>query len=234
MLNPGSNIFEKIQNTGQVSHAGLDFVENQSKTNTKFVKSKNVVSGFSDVTLQGSVSTGVHSVATESKVSGKAKRFPKRKTRFVPTCHFCGVKGHIRPRCITMNNMFASEIFPKYRNKHNKNVVQKWVEKVKCFTSTMCFKTDSSHMWYFDSGCSRHMTGNKEFLVNIRPMQGGDVTFGNGLNGKILGIGTLNFEGLPRLKNVMLVDGLRANLLCISQICDQNTMLIIIVCNVMC
>ena len=29
MLNPGSNIFEKIQNTGQVSHAGLGFVENQ-------------------------------------------------------------------------------------------------------------------------------------------------------------------------------------------------------------
>ena len=66
------------------------------------------------------------------------------------------------------------------------------------------------------------MTGNKEFLVNIRPTQGGDVAFGNGLNCKILGICSLNFEGLPKLKNVMLVDGLRANLLSISQICDQG------------
>lgn len=116
--------------------------------------------------------------------------------------------------------MFASDAFPIYRNNHKRNVVQKWVEKVKCFNSSLRFKYASSQIWYFDSGCSRHMTGNKEFLVNIRQMQGGDVTFGNGLNGKILGIGTLNFEGLPKLKNVMLVDGLRANLLSISQICD--------------
>lgn len=86
----------------------------------------------------------------------------------------------------------------------------------------MCFKYASSQMWYFYSGCSRHMTCNKDFLVNIRPMQSGDVTFGNGLNGKVIGIGNLNFEGLPRLKNVMLVDGLRAKLLSISQICDQG------------
>ncbi|XP_060974485.1 uncharacterized mitochondrial protein AtMg00810-like [Cannabis sativa] len=32
-------------------------------------------------------------------------------------------------------------------------------------------------MWYFDSGCSRHMIGEKEYLENIRPMQCGDVTF---------------------------------------------------------
>ena len=35
-------------------------------------------------------------------------------------------------------------------------------------------------------------------------------------------MGTLNFEGLPRLENVMLVEGLRANLLSVSQICDQG------------
>ncbi|XP_062080702.1 uncharacterized protein LOC133785489 [Humulus lupulus] len=66
------------------------------------------------------------------------------------------------------------------------------------------------------------MTGDKDFLVNIRPMQCGEVTFGNGLAENVIGMGTLNFEGLPRLKDVMLVEGLRANLLSISQICDQG------------
>ncbi|XP_062102828.1 uncharacterized protein LOC133812992 [Humulus lupulus] len=64
--------------------------------------------------------------------------------------------------------------------------------------------------------------GDKDFLVNIRPMQCGEVTFGNGLAGNVIGMGTLNFEGLPRLKNVMLVEGLRVNLLSVSQICDQG------------
>ncbi|XP_062118771.1 uncharacterized protein LOC133832443 [Humulus lupulus] len=38
----------------------------------------------------------------------------------------------------------------------------------------------------------------------------------------VIGMGTLNFEGLPRLKNIVLVEGLRANLLSVNQICDQG------------
>ena len=48
------------------------------------------------------------------------------------------------------------------------------------------------------------------------------MTFGNGLAGNVIAMGILNFEGLPKLKNVMLVEGLKANLLSVSQICDQG------------
>ncbi|XP_060972333.1 uncharacterized protein LOC133038258 [Cannabis sativa] len=72
------------------------------------------------------------------------------------------------------------------------------------------------------NGCSRYMTSDKDFIVNIKPVQCGEVTFDNGLTGNVIGVGTLNFEGLPRLKNVMLIEGLKANLLSISQICDQG------------
>ncbi|XP_062080215.1 uncharacterized protein LOC133784967 [Humulus lupulus] len=65
-------------------------------------------------------------------------------------------------------------------------------------------------------------SGNRDFLVNIRPMQCGGFPFGNGLAGNVIGMGILNFEGLPKLKNVMLVEGLKANLLSVSQICDQG------------
>jgi len=40
--------------------------------------------------------------------------------------------------------------------------------------------------------------------------------------GKIVGIGNLVSEGFPKLDNVLLVKGLTANLISISQLCDQG------------
>ncbi|XP_019157957.1 PREDICTED: uncharacterized protein LOC109154680 [Ipomoea nil] len=75
--------------------------------------------------------------------------------------------------------------------------------------------------WYFDFGCSRHMTRNSKYLMSIQPSSG-SVTFGEGQKGKIVGKGILNVPGLPHLDEVLLVNGLRANLISISQPCDQN------------
>ncbi|GKB14485.1 hypothetical protein Tco_0848408 [Tanacetum coccineum] len=35
----------------------------------------------------------------------------------------------------------------------------------------------------FDSGCSRHMTGNKDFLTDYQDIDGGFVAFGGGTRG---------------------------------------------------
>ena len=48
------------------------------------------------------------------------------------------------------------------------------------------------------------------------------MTFGNGTEGKILGIGNLINHELPKLDNVLLVKGLTFNLISISQLCDQG------------
>lgn len=53
--------------------------------------------------------------------------------------------------------------------------------------------------WYFDSACSRHMTGSKDQLTNFQPIDGGMVTYGSVSKGKITGIGTLNVAGIPKL-----------------------------------
>ena len=47
------------------------------------------------------------------------------------------------------------------------------------------------------------------------------VTFDDGVT-RIPGKGSLNMEGFPRLKDVLHVDGLKANLISISQMCDSN------------
>ena len=45
-------------------------------------------------------------------------------------------------------------------------------------------------MWYVDSGCSRHMTGNISYLTDFEEFDGGYVAFGrNAKGGKITGKG---------------------------------------------
>nr|GFB73828.1 putative ribonuclease H-like domain-containing protein [Tanacetum cinerariifolium] len=45
---------------------------------------------------------------------------------------------------------------------------------------------------YFDSGCSRHMTGNISYLIDFKEHDGGYVTFGGGAKGdKITSKGTI-------------------------------------------
>jgi len=85
-----------------------------------------------------------------------------------------------------------------------------------------CQKLSSNEVWYFDSGCSRNMTGKISYLANIRPCEKGYVTFGDGGKGKIWGIEKLISNGLPKLENVFLVEGLFTNLISITQLCDQG------------
>ncbi|CAM8877440.1 unnamed protein product [Rhodiola kirilowii] len=66
------------------------------------------------------------------------------------------------------------------------------------------------------------MTGNPEFLTNVEEFNGKFVTFGDGIEGRVLGRGTMNVQGLPRLKEVLLIKGLLANLISISQLCDRE------------
>ena len=48
------------------------------------------------------------------------------------------------------------------------------------------------------------------------------VTFGGDVTARVMGRGTLNVDGFPWFKNVLHVDGLKANLISITQICDLN------------
>ena len=66
------------------------------------------------------------------------------------------------------------------------------------------------------------MTSNKWLLSNVLPSSLDSVTFGDSTNGTVLRLGSLNVTGLPKLKDVLLVDGLKANLINISKLCDRD------------
>ncbi|XP_042983258.1 uncharacterized protein LOC122312662, partial [Carya illinoinensis] len=73
-----------------------------------------------------------------------------------------------------------------------------------------------------DSGCSRHMTGDKTKFFDLRSKEEGHVTFEDNSKGKIVGIGKIGNESSLIIEDVLLVEGLKHNLLSISQLCDKG------------
>nr|GFA39716.1 ribonuclease H-like domain-containing protein [Tanacetum cinerariifolium] len=58
---------------------------------------------------------------------------------------------------------------------------------------------------YWDSGCSRHMTGNISYLFDYEPFDGGYVSFGQG-GCKITGKGTIKTECIVLVRDFKLID----------------------------
>jgi len=52
-------------------------------------------------------------------------------------------------------------------------------------------RTGNNQFWFVDSGCSRHMTGEKFNFLLLAATQGESVVFGNGKSGSIVGIGKI-------------------------------------------
>jgi hypothetical protein len=66
------------------------------------------------------------------------------------------------------------------------------------------------------------MTGDEKAFNSLTPKDGGFVTFGDNSKGKIIGIGNIGNTPSPIIEDVLLVDGLKHNLLSISQLCDKG------------
>nr|GEV01427.1 hypothetical protein [Tanacetum cinerariifolium] len=73
---------------------------------------------------------------------------------------------------------------------------------------------------YWDSGCSRHITGNISYLSDFEPYDGGYVSFGQG-GCKIIRKGTIKM-GKLEFENIYFVKDLKYNLFSMSQICDNK------------
>ncbi|GJR36279.1 hypothetical protein Tco_1211963, partial [Tanacetum coccineum] len=74
----------------------------------------------------------------------------------------------------------------------------------------------------FDSGCSRHMTGNKFYLSDYQEIDGGFVAFeGSPKGGKITGKGKIR-TGKLDFEAIYFVKELKFNLFSVSQMCDMK------------
>ena len=76
-------------------------------------------------------------------------------------------------------------------------------------------------MWIIDSGCSAHMNGDRALLSNLVEKAGPWVTFGDDNKGFTKGYGNLEIGNVV-IENISLVDGLKHNLLSVSQFTDKG------------
>ena len=58
---------------------------------------------------------------------------------------------------------------------------------------------------------------------DLKLKAGGFITFGRNQKGKIVGISKIGKHHFPSTDNVLLVEGLKHNLLSISQLCDSGS-----------
>ncbi|CAL8176292.1 unnamed protein product [Prunus armeniaca] len=89
--------------------------------------------------------------------------------------------------------------------------------------TTTEIKTDGE--WYVDSGCSNHMTGNLELLVDVRTNVAGKVQMPTGALVSVAGIGSLMIDtakGRKYIREVMYLPGLKENLLSVGQMDEHG------------
>ena len=70
------------------------------------------------------------------------------------------------------------------------------------------------------------MTRDKSLFTKLSSKDGGFVTFGDNKKGKIIRISSISISPNPSIENVLLVNGLKYNLLSISQLCDNGNRVI--------
>ena len=106
---------------------------------------------------------------------------------------------------------------------HNKKEDESCFENQECLSHACLYvhtalKVFNSCLWYLESGCSRHMTGDKSLFKSLKEMEDGYVTFGDGSHSQVLRKGNVEIPRLPLLIDVLYIKGIKANLLSITQI----------------
>jgi hypothetical protein len=78
--------------------------------------------------------------------------------------------------------------------------------------------------WIIDSGCTNHMTGDKKMFSSYEKNQDPQraITFGDGNQGLVKGLGKIAISPDHSISNVFLVDSLNYNLLSVSQLCKMG------------
>jgi hypothetical protein len=90
-------------------------------------------------------------------------------------------------------------------NSHRQEPQRIWIRKQNQFNNEECtLSLQAKHKkrgWYVDSGCSKHMTGDKDRFLTLRKERDGSVSFGNDDSTRIIGRGTIKLETrIPRKK----------------------------------
>jgi hypothetical protein len=132
-----------------------------------------------------------------------------------PECYNCHNYGHKAADCRLRK--YNSDLIPTAEN------VKVWKKKVDDKCGLVLSAQRKKNPWYIDSGCSKHMTGDRSKFLTLSDTKSGNVTFGNDAPGKIKGKGIVSLcNGKRKAQYVLLVEYLKHNILSVSQVCDRG------------
>ncbi|KAG8474632.1 hypothetical protein CXB51_031261 [Gossypium anomalum] len=149
---------------------------------------------------------------------GKSKGRSKSSNRG-KTCNFCKKKGHIKSECYKLQNKIkreaANQKGKQPENSGEADVVEDYSDGELLVASVNDSKV--SEEWILDSGCTFHMSPNRDWFITYETLSEGVVLMGNNASCKITGVGTIKvkmFDGVVRtLSDVRHVPELKRNLI---------------------
>ncbi|KAG8496686.1 hypothetical protein CXB51_007936 [Gossypium anomalum] len=152
---------------------------------------------------------------------GKSKGRSKSSNRG-KTCNFCKKKGHIKSECYKLQNKIkreaANQKGKQPENSGEADVVEYYSDGELLVASVNDSKV--SEEWILDSGCTFHMSPNRDWFTTYETVSEGVVLMGNNASCKIAGVGTIKvkmFDGVVRtLSDVRYVPELKRNLISLS------------------
>jgi hypothetical protein len=87
--------------------------------------------------------------------------------------------------------------------------VKVWKKKVDDKCGLVLSTQRKKKPWYIDSGCSKHMTGDKSKFLTLSDRKSGNATFGNDAPGKIKGKEIVSLSnGKRKAQDVLFEEGL--------------------------
>jgi len=228
MLNNGTKDQDKLLTMGRTSNVtwGLGYNGGNTEGETQFVKGST-----SEDKSQVKPTTTVR-----NQFCSKPKRAPQaynlRQTDFRPEfrskrtgCWYCGGLSHYKADWYN----YLKHVVQTRRNyqagAQGRRVRQVYVKKghLQCHAAQTSANAELNDlMWCFDSGFSRHMTGTLDNLAGYKDVPSRKVIFGDGGHALVKGKGYTSGQALPHLTDVYHVDRLKANLISISQLCDDG------------
>ncbi|KAG8481120.1 hypothetical protein CXB51_025896 [Gossypium anomalum] len=137
----------------------------------------------------------------EQNPRGKSKRTSKFSNRG-KTCNFYKKKGHIKSECYKLQNMIKRDVVnqkgKQLENSGEADVVEDYSDGEILVASVNDSKV--SEEW-LDSGCTFHMSPNRDWFTTYETVLEGVVLMGNNASCKIAGVGAIKvkmFDGVVR------------------------------------
>lgn len=171
----------------------------------------------------------------ESSTSVNAEGKNENRKKSYPPCQHCGRKGHPpfrcwrRPnaKCTKCNQMGHEAIICRNKNQqHDEEAKAADQEEEDHLFVATCFSSfESSEDWLIDSGCTNHMTHNKDLFRELSNASSSKVRVGNGKYIAVRGKGTIaisTYSGTKFISDVLYVPEIDQNLLSVGQLIEKG------------